>query len=235
MTEDELRKIIAAYRPNEQVLRTLSGVKLVATVAPSASGKTTIMQAAARISPEIHIILGETTRMPRVNERPGIDYLFRNDDDVLNELKKGQLVDVIIGPSGDLYCTSIKNYSRTGTNTVALVASALSTFRGLPFKYFKAAFIVPSSFERWQEWLTKQAEIGRWTADQHHGRLAEARQSYEIALADEDMVFILNDEIDRAARRFLQTVSDNQPDDAQLAKKIAADNHAKLRSALGVQ
>lgn len=235
MKDDELRSLVDNYRPNEATLKAISQLKLVATVAPSSSGKTSIMQAAAQINPDIHVVLGETTRKPRLTERPGVDYLFRSHDEVLAELKRGDLVDVIIGPSGGLYCTRPVNYKMEAINTMALVAAAIPTFRNLPFKYFKTVFIVPASFELWRSWLDKQAEIGGWTKSDWHGRLEEARQSYQIALADREMLFVLNDDLSKATARFLQVANGQEPADNGVAKQVAAQNYAELMDMLSVK
>lgn len=225
---DDLNKLVADYHPNPEVLKGISQTKLVATVAPTASGKTTIMRAAAKISPDIHLILGETTRKPRSTETPEVDYLFRNRSEVIAELEHGELVDVIIGPNSDLYCTRLQQYKIGAVNVMALVASTLNTFRSLNFAYFRAVFIVPETFERWQEWLGKHAEVSGWTDEQITGRLAEARQSYEIALADSEIAFVLNDEIDKSAKRFLQVANGQKPDDEEQAKKTAQENYQRL-------
>ncbi|KKU20303.1 MAG: Guanylate kinase [Candidatus Saccharibacteria bacterium GW2011_GWA2_46_10] len=228
MEDDYLRSLVENYRPNDATLKTISQLKLVATVAPSSSGKTSIMQAAAKASVDIHMVLGETTRAPRLTEKPGIDYLFRSYEEVLAELKRGDLVDVIIGPSGGLYCTRPANYLASATNVMALVAAAIPTFRSLPFKYFKAVFIVPAQFKLWQSWLNRQAEVGGWTKQDWRGRLAEARQSYEIALADSQMLFILNDVVDKATDRLLQVVQGEPPADHAEAKNQASFNYQRL-------
>ncbi|OGL34656.1 hypothetical protein A3F65_03065 [Candidatus Saccharibacteria bacterium RIFCSPHIGHO2_12_FULL_47_16b] len=231
MEDDNLRSLVGGYRPNDTTLKSISQLKLIAMVAPSSSGKTSIMQAAAKVAPDIHVVLGETTRKPRSTEQPGVDYLFRNYDDVLAELKRGDLVDVIIGPSGGLYCTRPANYKADAINTMALVAAAIPTFRSLPFKYFKTVFIVPASFELWRSWLDKQAEVGGWSDQDWHGRLTEAKQSYQIALADRQMLFVLNDNLDEATARFLQVTKGQPPADETKAKNQAELNYQRLSSA----
>lgn len=235
MEDDELRSLVENYRPNAATLKAISQLKLVATVAPSSSGKTSIMQAAAKTSANIHMVLGETTRQPRLTERPGIDYLFRSYEEVVGELKRGDLVDVIIGPSGGLYCTRPANYTIDAINTMALVAAAIATFRNLPFKYFRTVFVVPASFELWQGWLKKQAEVGGWTRADWRGRLDEARQSYQIVLTDKEMLFVLNDDLNKATTRFLQVAKGEVPADQDKARNQADLNYQRLSQLTDLQ
>lgn len=235
MTDDEIKKLVDNYHPNAAVLEAVSRMKLIATVGPSSSGKTSIMQAAVKISGQIHLVLGETTRSQRETEQPGVDYLFRSQAEVIEDIKQGNLIDVVVGPNGDLYGTRRQSFSQDKINTMAVVASTLNNFRKLPFKSFKSAFIVPASYELWQTCLNKQADIGHWTAEQWQGRLREAKQSYMIALEDPDIYFVLNDEIETGANRLLQIASGEVPADQELAKDVAAQNYQKLLDQLQVK
>ncbi len=228
MTDDQLQNLVDNYQPSLLVLQAISQIRLLATVGPSGSGKTVIAQALNRSESEIRLVVGETTRQPRYGERPDIDYVFRSKDEILSDLKNGELVDVIIGPNGDLYATRISSFPPSDTSVMALVPAGVRKFRKLPLKFFKAAFIVPDSFEHWQDWLKKQSEVSQWTAEQMKGRLEEAKISHEFALSDPEVVFVLNDTIDMAAHRLLQVAKDQNPDDQDLARKTAEDNYHKL-------
>ncbi|MBI2589096.1 hypothetical protein HYW35_02755 [Candidatus Saccharibacteria bacterium] len=228
MIDDQLQNLVDNYQPNLLVLQAISQVRLLATVGPSGTGKTVIAQALNRSESEIRLVVGETTRRPRYGERPDIDYLFRAEDEILSDLKSGELVDVIIGPNGDLYATRLSSFPPSGISVMALVPAGVRKFRKLPLKFFKAAFIVPDSFEHWQEWLKKQSEASQWTAEQIQGRLEEAKVSHEFALSDSEIAFVLNDTIDKAAKRLLQVAKGSQPDDQALARQTAEDNYQQL-------
>lgn len=232
MTDEQIKNLIDNYHPNADVIEAIAQIKLIATVGPSSSGKTSIMQAAANMSDQIHVVLGETTRSPRTSEVAGVDYLFRSRDEVIEDIKAGNLIDVVVGPNGDLYGTRRRSFDKDKINTMAAVASTIDNFRKLPFKLFKSVFIVPVSYELWQSWLKKQADVGHWTAEQWLGRLAEAKQSYKIGLRDEQMLFILNDEIDNGAKQLLQIASGQVPDNQEMIKKVAAENYKKLLDSL---
>lgn len=230
MNDEQILELIKNYQPNDEVKKQISKLRLVATVAPSASGKTTLMREAEKLSDRVHMVLGETTRQPRSTEKPGVDYVFRSREEVLQDLKNSELVDVVIGPNGDLYCTRIQNYNFKKINTMALVASTIQTFRELGFEYFKATFIVPSSYSVWRQWLDHQSEIGKWTDDDVRGRLAEARESYQIALSDPEIIFVLNDDISKSAQRLIQIMDGRNPEDERHAKDVAQANFEHLSS-----
>lgn len=228
MTSDELKRLVNNYQPSQKVLAGMGNIRVLGTVGPSASGKTTLMKALVEATPRVKFVLDETSRPPRPSEVNGIDFLFRTKEEILADLKKGGLVQIAIGPNGDLYSTRLSSYPPGGIGVIALVPPAVKEFRRLPIKSFIVAFIVPYKFAVWQGWLAKQAKAGGWTEEKLQSRLAEAKQSYEFALADRDIIFILNDDIDKAADRLLQIANSQPPDDEKQARTIAEENYAKL-------
>ena len=140
----------------------------------------------------------------------------------------GELVQVALGPNGDFYCTRADSYPEKGVGLLALVPAAVRGFRRLPIKKFHTAFIVPASYELWQSWLKKQAEASGWDEAKLAGRLAEAEQSYKFALADEQMRFVLNDDVGKAAERLRQVGLGQTPDDEAEARQTAEENYQKL-------
>src|SRR5476649_995472 len=105
MDINDLIDSVKAYQPSPQTVEAMNQISLVATIGPSASGKSTIMQALANSDPEFHVVVGHTSRSPRVGETHGVDLSFRNHAEIVEDLKAGNLNQVVVGPSGDLYWT----------------------------------------------------------------------------------------------------------------------------------
>lgn len=206
----------------------MANIQVLGLVGPSASGKTTIMKALIKVLPRVKFILDETSRAPRPNEVNGVDFLFRTKEEILQDVKAGKLVQVAIGPNGDLYCTRLASYPTGAVGVIALVPPAIKEFRQLPIKSFQAAFIVPYNFKAWQQWLAKQAKAGNWDKEKLQSRLLEAKTSYEFAFNDKSIQFILNDEIDQAVKRLEQVVAGQPLADEQQARTAATENYAKL-------
>ncbi len=232
MTDEDLRELVDHYQPNQEALSGMADIRVLGTVGPSASGKTTLMNALVKIKPAVKFILDETSRTPRPNEVNGVDFLFRTKDEILQDLKSSRLVQVAIGPNGDLYATRLSSYPVNTTGVIALVPAAVREFRKLPIKFFEAAFIVPATYEKWRNWLAKQAEVGKWTSDKLEARLAEAKKSYEFALSDKDIHFVLNDDISRAVERLIQILNGQPPADEELARTVAEKNFRELIKSL---
>lgn len=228
MTDKQLKKLVDGYQPNQKVLAGMANIRVLGTVGPSASGKTTLMKALVKASPKFKFILDETSRASRPGEINGQDFLFRAKEEILADLKKGELVQIAIGPNGDLYSTRLSSYPPGSIGVIALVPPAVKEFRRLPIKSFIVAFIVPYKFAVWQGWLAKQAKAGGWIEEKLQSRLAEAKKSHEFALSDKGIHFVLNDNIDRAADRLAQIANGQPPDNESQARTVAQENYAKL-------
>lgn len=228
MDVDELKKQIANYKPKQEVLEAMRHLSLAATVGPSATGKTVIMTEALKLSPDVKKVLDETSRLPRPDEKNGEDYLFRSREDMLEDLKQGNLVQMAIGPNGQLYATRVGSFPKDRIGIMALIPTGVRQFRQLGLGLFNAGFVVPVSYEQWQRWFEAQADLSGWSEELKNGRLKEAQASYEFALSDEKMHFILNDTAEKAAQRFLQVARGETPNDEQQALNIAELNYKKL-------
>lgn len=226
MEYERLSELVKNYRPNEEVHKALGQIELAGTVGASASGKTSIMESAvkSKFKPPIQIVISDTSRPPRENERNGVEYHFWTKEQMLQGISYGRYVQVAISPGGEIYATRPESYPNNGVGTMAIYSHVLNIFRGLPFRRIYASFIVPSSFDSWQAWLSHQANVSSWTGEQFWTRLREAKQSYEFALADNQIKFILNDRIDSAAARLKQVARGETPDDEPLAKNTAHQN-----------
>ncbi len=228
LTQEQLVELVSHYRPNAQVIQGMNQLNVLATVGATASGKTTTMRALTSMRPEFKFILDETSRLPRIGERQGIDFLFRNREEIIADAQKGDLVQVAIGPNGDLYCTRLQSYPPEGIGLITLVPAAVKEFRRLILGSFRAVYIVPATYELWQQWLAKQARDSSWTDGQMKDRLEEAKASYEFALADGGLRFILNDDTAHATQRLLQVANGEEPEGEDSAKAAAVANYTRM-------
>src|SRR5437868_5168731 len=137
MDDQQLRQLINNYQPNGAVLGAISNLKLLATMGPTAAGKTTVAKLLVDSQPDFHFVLGETSRPIRPGEKPGVDYIFKKHEDLISDLKKGELVDIVLGHHGDLYGTRLSSYSSSGTNIMALLPPAVPKYQQLSLKIFQ--------------------------------------------------------------------------------------------------
>lgn len=215
-----------AYKPGPEALKAIGSVSLIMAVAPQGAGKTTVMNEAIGLS-DIQLVVGDTSRPPRPGEKHGVHNHHRDLADMLKDVRARKYVQIAITPDRTtLYATKPEHYPSKSTGTKEVYAHAVEQFRALPFKAVYAAFIVRESFDDWLNSFNANTRGMPPEIRQH--RWQEARQSYEFALADAQMRFVLNDRITAAAERFLQVAWGETPSDETAARKVAVENLARL-------
>lgn len=223
METADLKELAENYWPNQEVLKAVEKISLVGTVGATASGKSTVMEKAINLKKPVKMkmILSDVSRAKRPEDEDGKSYHFRDKDQMIRGVKKGIYVQVALMPDGGLYATRPSSYPEDGYGTMAIMSHVIQVFRRLPFKNMRAAFIVPYSYAAWRKWLDKQARDSSWSDNQLAARISEAKQSYEFALSDRWMNFVLNDEPEKAGKRLMQVAVGEVPDLEDKAKKLA--------------
>ena len=192
------------YRPAAGVLERLRQVDFLAVIGPSAVGKDAVMAAASTVHPGLSKVLSTVSRPPRPGEQQEIDYHFRSKNEMQAMLQRSEYVQITSTPLGDLYATHAADYPIEGVGMMAVLAHAIPSFRKLPFKRFRTVYILPPSWEAWQQ----RMQSHNFTRDQRQGRLIEATRSLKFALTDPSLYFIANTVIDVAAAHFVAWVDD---------------------------
>lgn len=213
------------YRPASDVLDYLQKVNFVAVVGPTAVGKNSVVAQSASMSPDIKWTPFTTSRLPRAGENQGVEYQFRTRKEMEERIQRQEYVNVAPNLLGDLYASAPEDYKQQGINTAAVLADVIPTFRALPFNSLKVVFILPPSWEIWQERLKTRD----FSLEQARKRLIEARSSLHFALNDKNTLFIINDDLSNAGQEFnnlvrgmdADNVNQNQPVD--IARSLLAN------------
>lgn len=171
-------------------LSRIRNVDLLMIVGGTGVGKTSIIKQLG-----VPYVVADITRPIRPDEINGLDYFFRTDyDQIINEIKNHNFVQVNVFSTGDFYGTRASAYPEVGFAVVGVVADKVPQFRQLGFNDTISTFVTPPEFLEWMGRLDRH-NVER---EQLGARLAEARQSYEFALRDSQTHFILNDNLEGA-------------------------------------
>jgi guanylate kinase len=218
----EVGNMYDSYQPNPHVLNQCGGIDVTTVSAPAGMGKDTLIAATG-----IPRVLAETIRSERMNngvmERSGVEYEFRGHelDIVLAQLKRGEHVQIGMGPGRDsFYGSRISNYPQQGPALMDVMTSQVEAVRKLPFASAAAAMVVAPSYE---SWLSRLESRGKFTPTEWTKRRREAASSLQDGLEDHRYVFILNDELEVAAKALHDFAKDRHYNQAQsiIARNVA--------------
>jgi len=225
MTREDLIKIlpdlIRDYQAPPEVIDRISGIDLLMIIGGTGVGKTSIIK---RLG--MPFVPTDTTRPIRPDEIDGTDYFFRTDyQAVVAEIKERKFVQAAVGPAGDFYGTRTSAYPQVGLAVYAVVADVVPTFRQLGFNETVSAFVTPPTFIEWMQRIDRN----NVESDQLSKRLQEAKRSFNFALNDPQVHFILNDDLDKAVYQTKMLIS-GKPDQTResLARQAAEKIYQEL-------
>lgn len=217
------RKLQPGYRASEEVKAQLSQVDLLAIVGPTGVGKTTLINEL-----KLPVVLSDVTRPMRPEEKNNQNYRFRTDYiEILKEIKSGQYAQFVISGSGDFYGTHNDAYPHEGWCTMAIIATAIPSFRDLGFRNVKPIYIMPPGYVEWMR------RIGELRAGDLDIRIAESITSIKTALRDSEYHFVLNDSIEAAIQDIRDIMAGKEPDEHR--SRLARETGDVLLERLGDQ
>lgn len=213
---DSFQSILSDYQVSPSAKQTLQGLHLVLLVAPTSSGRNTIINQLTDTG-DYYYVVSDTTRKPRVNnnvsEQDGVEYWFRSEADVLQDLKKGLFLEAAIIHDQQVSGISIRELEKAQvSDKVAItdieivgVDSVLATKPDTTI-----IFIVPPNFEQWHARLE---ERGKMNQAELRRRMQSASSEFRHALTHESQYyFVINDRLDDAVEHIHQIVFEHQKD-----------------------
>ncbi len=176
---------------------------LVMLVAPSAMGKSTILQTVVSSSNDCERVRGFTTRQPRANDLSD-QFFYLTKEELASKKAAGEVMTEVIFPTtGESYGTLSESYSGSYC-VLETLANSVAMYRALPFKQTFTLSLTTTP-ERWQRWFHERYPEMNAEAKK---RLQEAVLSIEWSLSQTDNhMWLVNDGTpDEVAARLLAIV-----------------------------
>lgn len=192
------------YKLSPDALRRIADLRLTLLVAPSSSGRNTIIRELEKTG-EFHFIVSDTTRRPRVNdgvpEQNGREYWFRAEEEMLQDIKNGEFLEAAVIHSQQVSGISIRELDRAQReHKIAIgdveVVGAANIHRVKPDT--RLVFVVPPDFDTWMDRLHGRGEMQE---DEVRRRLESAVIEFEAAAKEPYYQFVVNDYLDAAIAR----------------------------------
>jgi guanylate kinase len=186
---------------SERAKQALGGLHLVLLVSPTSAGKNTVIQKLLQTG-KYHFIVSDTTRQPQVRdgkmEKNGVNYFFRNEEDILADLQKGEFLEAAFF-ANQVYGISIrelekaKELKQIGITDIEIVG-ANNVMRVKPDT--KAIFLIPPTFD---EWMRRLSSRGHMHEHELKSRLTTAQKEFEAALSHNYYHYVITENIDHSA------------------------------------
>jgi len=200
----EFEKLLSAYQASDHSKQILAGTNLVLMVAPSASGRNTIIQELLK-SGKYHFVVSDTTRHPRKNngelEQNGREYWFRTEDEILADVEAGNFLEAAVIHGQQVSGISVRELIRARDEArIAITDIEINGVHNViqAKPDVKAIFVLPPSFE---QWMLRMDGRGKLSLAEKRRRMQSAVVEFDAALKHRYYRFVINDTLDHAVEQ----------------------------------
>lgn len=227
-----LKQKIDQYEPSAATIELVKSTPILLLVGVSGAGKGSIWNKLL-YSGRYHNIVSHTTRQPRENdgvmERDGREYHFIDAAEAGRMLDTGAYVEAKFY-SGNIYGTSAAEIQRAHDEGKIAVTDievqGVAEYKAMK-PDVKAVFVLPPSYQVWQERLRKRYD-GRVDSTDLERRMRTARAELEEALNKDYYQFVINDDLAEAVKVVDAIASGSDSAETAVARAVAQDILAKL-------
>lgn len=235
----EFRKYLADYQVSPAARKRIANLKLALLVAPSSSGRNTIIRELEKTG-EFHFIISDTTRKPRINdgvpEQNGREYWFRTEEEALADIENGEFLEAAVIHNQQVSGISIRELDKARQErriaiTDVEIVGAANIYRAKPDTHI--IFIVPPDFETWIQRLQYR---GILPEDEVRRRLESALEEFEAAIREPFYMFVVNDKLEDAVAsvykiaKFGEVDADEQRRGLAIVEKLLIDTREYLQA-----
>lgn len=195
--------ILDHYKMSEHAHGVLHDVEYVVLIGPAAAGRNTIIRELVKTD-KYKFIVSDTTRPPKFRdgkmEEHGINYFFRSEEDLLNDLENGEFLEAELIHRQQVSGTSIReleaarDQGKIAINEVEH-GGAKNVLAAKPDS--KVLAIIPSSFEVWQQRFSAREKISK---TEFQNRIRTAKEVIELSKSDDRIEIVINHDYHEAAK-----------------------------------
>lgn len=229
-----LARKLSAYKPSPETITLIRQTPIVLLVGVSGAGKDSIKHELLKTD-KYHHIVSHTTRAPRENkgvmEQDGREYHFISLAEAEKMLDDQTFVEAKMY-SGNVYGTSATEIQTAHDDgKIALTdieVQGVTEYKSLA-PNVQAIFILPPSYEVWQERLKNRYKESDISPTDIMRRMQTADAELREALQKDYFRFVINDDLDEAVKA-VDAIAHGAPagQESETARALAEDLLAKL-------
>lgn len=228
---NEFEKVLRDYQPSPEVYEILRQIPLVIMLGVTGAGKNTIINHLLG-SGQYHFVVSDTTRPPKLRddkmEEDGVQYHFRRERDVLDDLKNGLFLEAELIHNQQVSGTSVRELMKAADSGKIPVneidfGGTINVRHAKPDTIF--FFVIPPSFREWKYRLQGREIMSE---DELKNRLETAVKVLDEGLSRNDFIFVVNESSHESAEEIdayvhERTVMADQNAARDLARQIRHD------------
>lgn len=218
---EEFRRVLADYKLSNESQQILKKVQLVLLASPTSVGRNTILREFVKTN-DYRYLVSDTTRKPRINdglmERNGVEYWFRDEEEVLEDIKAGNFLEAAIIHNQQVSGISMSELRKAlERGKIAItdieIVGVDNIVKAKPDTI--CIFVLPPDFDEWQRRIRGRGEMPK---DEFRRRLESAMKEYKAALTHDYYIFVVNDKLEDAVAQIDRIVKTGKVDEVEQKK-----------------
>jgi guanylate kinase len=236
----EFQSILASYQLSPSAKETLAQTPIVLLVGPTSAGRNTIITALLKTN-EYYYLVSDTTREMREKdglpiEKDGREYWFRNEDEILADIRAGEFLEAAVIHEQQVSGISIREIEKarqTGKIAITDVEPHGAEWIHQLKPDAQIIFVVPPNFDDWIARFRRRSDLPE---DEIRRRLETACNEMRTALSSDYYLFLVNDKLEAAIAGVYSLTKRGDRDVAQAAaaravvERLYQDTMAYLQS-----
>lgn len=197
----EFREALEKYQVSKRALKAIENLRLVLLLAPTSAGKNTIIRHQLS-SGKYYFVVSDTTRQPRVNdgvmEKNGREYWFRSEEEMLEDIQKGEFLEAEIIHDQQVSGMSVRELEKAqAQHKIAITDLDIQGMHNVMRIKTNAIAImlIPPNFEEWQRRL---AGRGHMTPEERTRRFKTALRIFEDGLKQDYYHFVISENVEQS-------------------------------------
>ena len=224
--KEEFRKLLAHYEPSDEARELFTKLSFVVLSGVAGGGRNTVINRLVQ-QENYYFIVSDTTRPPKFRdgklEENGIQYWFRNEEEVLDDIKAGKFLEAEVIHDQQVSGTSVRELEEalhTGRTAIAEVEFGGANNIAHVNPHAHIIGLLPPSFGEWKRRLENREVM---TNEEYANRMRTAEKVIANMLKQSYFHIVLNDSIDEAVKDIQSVVADSYALDKQSRARQVAE------------
>lgn len=217
----QFEDVLSDYHPSAHALQVIRDVKLVVMTGPSGAGRNTLIFKILETG-KYHSVITDTTRPKRYNdgvlEVDGRDYWFRNEADMLEDLRRGEFLEAEIIHNQQVSGVSVRELEQASQKgKIAITHVDIGGINNIlkAKKDTIAIMVFAPDFASWQQRFSKR---GKMDPTEVRRRLETSLRIFEQAEEDDRFQIVINDTVENAIAQIRRIAEEGAVDPVFQAK-----------------
>lgn len=197
----QFEEALKNYHISERAKLALKDLQLVLMIAPTSTGRNTIIRHLVSTG-NYHYVISDTTRPPRKNdgmmEENGKEYWFRTEEEMLDDISKGEFLEAELIHSQQVSGISIRELEEAKQEgRIAVTDIDLHGIKNvLKVKPDTTAImLLPPSFEEWQSRITRRGHMG---PEEYANRILTANRIFTDGIENDYYHFVIAENVEQS-------------------------------------